>query len=286
MKQRGYNIRAINASWGGGAFSIPLQSAIAAAGQEGILFVAAAGNTGKDSDLTPYFPAGYDLPNIISVGALTRFNFAASFSNYGDESVDLFAPGALIASTGPNGTYYYSNGTSMAAPHVSGAIALVASVAPTLDAPAIKQLLYDTVHAVPNLRCVTEGRLDVNALVRLAIELTGGDGGGGGGGGGDEEPDYDPPSLTTVKYKKNAKTLVVMGAQFRQGTSVIEIDGVAMPVINYPSSSQTEDGTFTVMEGTAPGRIKFFLPKRVTVQVTVYDTLTKLRSAPVAFKRK
>jgi serine protease len=287
MKNRGFNIRAINGSFGGGAYSLSLQSAIAAAGEAGILFVAAAGNTGDDNDQTPLFPSGYDVSSIISVGALTRYNFAATFSNFGDTTVDLFAPGALIASTGPNGSYYYNNGTSMAAPHVTGAIALVASAASELTAAEIKDVIFDAVRDVPDLRCATGGRLDVNAAVRLAIERTNGDGGDGGGDGGDDEdPVYEPPSLASVKYLNAKKTLVVTGAQFRQGTSVIEVDGVALPVLSYPPESAAPDGTFTSIEGKAPGRIKFFLPRRVTVQITVYDTLTTLRSAPLSFKRK
>jgi subtilisin family serine protease len=286
MKGRGFKIRAINASFGGGDYSISLQSAIASAGEAGILFVAASGNSGDDNDEHPQFPAGYDLPNVISVGALTRYNVAATFSNFGDTSVDLFAPGALIASTGPNGSYYYNSGTSMAAPHVTGAIALVASAAPSLDAVGLKQVVYETVHAVSDLRCATGGRLDVNAAVRLAIERTGGDGGDPGDPGDPEEPNYEPPVLATVRYLAAKKTVEVTGAQFRPGTSVIEIDGVAMPVIIYPAEAQQPDGTFTVLQGKAPGRIKFFLPRRESVQVTVYDSLTTLRSTPLTLRRR
>jgi hypothetical protein len=88
-----------------------------------------------------------------------------------------------------------------------------------------------------------------------------------------------------VRYLAGKKTLQVTGTQFRQGTSVIEVDGVAMPVILYPAEAQLPDGTFTQLDGKAPGRIKFFLPRRKTVQVTVYDTMTKLRSAALSFRR-
>jgi hypothetical protein len=174
----------------------------------------------------------------------------------------------------------------MAAPHVTGAVALVAAAAPSLDGLAIKRILFETVHPVPNLFCATGGRLDVNAAVRLAIEETGGDGGGGEEEPEEpEEPEYDPPSLTSVQYLKKRKTLVVEGAQFREGTSVIEVDGVAMPVNSFPAETAQTDGTFTRIEGKAPGRIKFFLPRKKTVLVTIYDTMTRLRSAPVSFRR-
>ncbi len=91
----------INASWGGGMFSEALRDAIEAAGDAGILFVAAAGNAGSDNDASPSYPASYDLPNIISVAATTRTDALASFSNFGETSVDLGAPGQSILSTVP-----------------------------------------------------------------------------------------------------------------------------------------------------------------------------------------
>jgi hypothetical protein len=59
-----------------------------------------------------------------------------------------------------------------------------------------------------------------------------------------------------------------------------------MPVILYPAESQQPDGTFTVLQGKAPGRIKFFLPRRETVQVTVYDSMTTLRSSQLTLRRR
>ena len=97
------NVVAINASWGSGDYNAVLEEAIAAAGEAGIVFVAAAGGylIGDDNDAMPFYPACYDLPNILSVGATEHNDYAAGFSNYGAESVDLFAPGAGIWSTLP-----------------------------------------------------------------------------------------------------------------------------------------------------------------------------------------
>jgi subtilisin family serine protease len=96
---RGVNLVAINASWGGGYADAALENAIQAAGDAGIIFCAAAGNDGLDVDSTPEYPAAYPCSNIISVGASDSTDSAASFSNYGATNVDLFAPGTNILST-------------------------------------------------------------------------------------------------------------------------------------------------------------------------------------------
>jgi subtilisin family serine protease len=103
MKERGVNIVAINASYGGteGCQTDPMRDVIAEAGQAGIAFVASAGNEGIDNDYTPQYPASYDAPNIISVAASDQFDNLTTFSNNGVNSVDLAAPGENILSTIP-----------------------------------------------------------------------------------------------------------------------------------------------------------------------------------------
>lgn len=301
MKRRGVNIRAMNASWGGGEFSQGLFDAIIDASNADIVFCASAGNGGVDgigdnNDLNPSYPASYNAPNVISVGALTRFDLRASYSNYGPSSVDLLAPGSLVASTGPNGSYYYSNGTSMAAPHVTGSVALLAAAAPSLTGAQIKDILLATTTHLVNAQVASGGRLNLAAALQLALETGGGDTGGGTGGGtgGDTGGDTgggtggDPqpfaPVLESVHFTPKKKTLYADGHEFSENT-VIEVNGVAMPIIRYLPKNQLPDGTYVRLEGKAPGRLSQILPKGQTVQITMFDTVTQLRSAPVAFRR-
>jgi len=94
-----HGARIINASWGGPASSEPLRMAIAEAGNQGVLFVTSAGNTGTDMETLPNYPAAYDEPNIVAVAATTHADTLADFSTYSSLSVDLAAPGEDIVST-------------------------------------------------------------------------------------------------------------------------------------------------------------------------------------------
>lgn len=97
-------------SWGGGGYAQALYDAIEAAKDAGVLFVAAAGNSGQDSDLYPLYPAAYNLDNIVSVAATGQSDELASFSNYGVKSVDVGAPGTNIYSTIiPERTAFFSD---------------------------------------------------------------------------------------------------------------------------------------------------------------------------------
>ncbi len=150
----------ISASWGGGGFSLALKNAIEAFGG---LFVAAAGNSGIDTDVSPHYPSSYDSPNIISVASTTSTDARSSFSNYGATSVDLGAPGSGILSTYPADSYATISGTSMATPHVSGAAALILSHDPTPTTAQLKARILDNVDPVPSMQGITVsgGRLNV-----------------------------------------------------------------------------------------------------------------------------
>jgi len=159
--------RVINASWGGPNFSAALQTAISAANDVGVLFVAAAGNTGSDNDFSPNYPASYALPNIISVAAVDDNDVWANFSNWGLTSVDLGAAGVAIVSTIRGNAYASQNGTSMAAPQITGAVALLWSYNAAVSAVQIKDALLGTVNPVPSLTgwTVSGGSLNVFAAM-------------------------------------------------------------------------------------------------------------------------
>lgn len=115
----------INASWGGGSYSAALQDAIIEAYDNGVTFVAAAGNASNNNDNSPTYPANYAIGNLIAIAATTDTDNVASFSNYGRSTVDIASPGVGILSTLPNDSYAYASGTSMAAPLVAGLVAVM-----------------------------------------------------------------------------------------------------------------------------------------------------------------
>src|SRR5262249_41379031 len=125
-----------NNSWGDGDYSQALYDAINAARGQGHIFVTAAGNGGDDRvgdnlDLGPLYPASYNLGNVRTLPATTHAAATPSSSNSGPATVDLGAPGLNIISTVRNDGYAIMSGTSMAAPFVTGALALVRSQHPT-----------------------------------------------------------------------------------------------------------------------------------------------------------
>jgi subtilisin family serine protease len=153
-----------NNSWGGYAgFSGALLDAIDAAAAQEVLFVASAGNYNGDIDTLHHYPASFPSPGIIAVTATSQADLLWGGANYGPSSVDLAAPGVGILSTVPNG-YRLENGSSMAAPHVAGAAALVRALAPGIGVVELKQLLLDSVDPLPDLagKVLSGGRLNVH----------------------------------------------------------------------------------------------------------------------------
>ena len=113
----------INMSFGGPTYSEKLKEAIEYARQNNVLVVAAAGNYGTNNDIDPIYPASFDLDNIMSVGALNQDSELAYFSNYGQYSVDIVAPGTEVLSTISGNNYSAVSGTSFSAPFVSATLA-------------------------------------------------------------------------------------------------------------------------------------------------------------------
>ena len=170
MKNRGVNIVVSNNSWGGRGFSSTLQNTIEASIESGIAFVAAAGNEGvsNDQESIASYPASYPLSGIVSVAAMDRNQNLANFSNHGSFSVDIAAPGVDILSTHLGGSYRSLSGTSMAAPHVAGALALLASVQPGYSSSQLITALYQSGVDYPTLtgQVATGRKLNLNRLVR------------------------------------------------------------------------------------------------------------------------
>jgi len=154
----------ISNSWGGGSYSQGLKDAIDASPA---VVVCAAGNNANNDDINPVYPASYNSTNIISVAATDHNDIRALFSNFGLSSVDLAAPGTNIWSTYLDGTYALMSGTSMATPHVSGVVALVKSVNPSLTAVQIKNIILSTVDSKDSLngKVASGGRLNAYKAV-------------------------------------------------------------------------------------------------------------------------
>ncbi len=163
---RAKGARILSNSWGGGGDSPALRDAIAACRADGIIFVAAAGNESVNTDVTFNSPSGYELDNIVAVAATDRRDALASFSNQGFGSVHLGAPGVAITSTvsTSNTAYDSFSGTSMATPHVAGALALMRAQYPAENyAQLINRLLRatDPITALSG-RTLTGGRLNLH----------------------------------------------------------------------------------------------------------------------------
>ncbi|MEE4196011.1 MAG: S8 family peptidase [Bacteroidales bacterium] len=154
--------RIINMSFGKelSPYKSLVDDAVLYAQEKGVLFVHAAGNDAKNIDKVKQYPTKIIDENTvvntwITVGANSRFldkNFAATFTNYGDEMVDLFAPGVRVRSLAPENNYQIADGTSFSAPVVSGIAALLLSYYPELSANELKEIILDSVIPYPDLK--------------------------------------------------------------------------------------------------------------------------------------
>lgn len=166
-KKAGVNVRIISASWGSTQYSKALEDVIRAAGEQGILFVAAAGNSSTDNDKRPHYPSSYNLPNVISVAALDRNDALASFSNFGAKTVHIAAPGKDILSTWLNDQYREASGTSMATPQVAGVAALIVASEPKIKVGELRKRLLSSVDKLDVLSGKVENSGRLNASKAL-----------------------------------------------------------------------------------------------------------------------
>ena len=230
-----HGCKVINASLGGGARSQPMFEAIARAQRQGVLLVAAAGNSGEDTDIFANYPSNYDLDNVISVAAMNRYGELAEFSNYGGKTVDIAAPGVDILSLGIDdaGAYQESSGTSMAAPHVAGVAALVYSAFPNASAEEVRDRIISSAIEGSSFsgRMVSGGRL--SAFRSLDVKPD-----------GLLEMTVSPPSQSALQTGSKVTVIVrvtdvfgvtnaiVTGTTFPEGDSIsFRNDGVAPDVL-------------------------------------------------------
>ena len=165
LRNRGVNLIASNNSWGGGSYNSVLASAIADAGNAGIMFVAAAGNAAQNTDTTPSYPACYSSNNVISVASNNSAGTLSYFSNYGASTVDISAPGESIVSTMTTNAYSTLSGTSMAAPQITGLLVLAQSMCPNrFSVGGLKDILLNSGTVTPAL----SGKVATSAIANAA----------------------------------------------------------------------------------------------------------------------
>ncbi|MBK7366526.1 MAG: S8 family serine peptidase [Candidatus Eisenbacteria bacterium] len=155
-------VRLTNNSWGGMSGGQALLDAIDACGAAGQLFVNSAGNTRWNIDGVPTFPQCYASPYILTVASTDGRDLMSTFSCWGPTQVDLGAPGSLIYSCRPANTYGNLDGTSMAAPHVTGVAALAWSLFPHASPQAMRALILSAVDTIPSMtgKVWSNGRLN------------------------------------------------------------------------------------------------------------------------------
>jgi hypothetical protein len=185
--RHGINLVASNNSWGGGGYSQALHDAIIRGAKANILFVAAAGNSTSNNDTGGYYPSSYNTSvgtstqtaasydAVIAVASITNTGAISSFSSYGATTVDIGAPGSGIWSSVPTDTYASYNGTSMATPHVTGAIALYASAqSGSVSAATIRNDILASATPTASLvgKTVTGGRLNAYEAIMRSTGVT------------------------------------------------------------------------------------------------------------------
>jgi subtilisin family serine protease len=201
----------INASFGGGGFSNAMQTAIQRFQNAGGIFVAAAGNSAQNNAVVASYPANY--PGVISVAASTSTDTLASFSNYGT-NVHIAAPGQGIRSTLPGNRYGNMNGTSMAAPHVAGALALLWGQSPTLTASLLTSAIFANTDQVLTDKTIY-GRMNVGKTAAAISE-------------GDGESDIVAPQVVGSVFNAAGKSLTSVDVSFSE-----EMDAATMVPSNF-----------------------------------------------------
>jgi subtilisin family serine protease len=236
------NIRVLSNSWGGGGFSQALLDEINKANANDMLFVAAAGNSASNNDVTPFYPSNYDAPNVVAVAATDNKDSLASFSNYGTTTVDLGAPGVSVLSTIKDGSYSYFSGTSMATPHVSGAAILILSKC-ALNTTALKANILNNVDPISSLtgKTVTGGRLNVNKAIRACSAAP--------------APDFSlsatPSSQTVIQGASTSYTINIIPSGGFTLPVTLDVSGLpGKAITSFSPNPTTASSTMTVTTST------------------------------------
>ena len=276
-------------SWGGSGFSQAMLDAIEEAEAAGIGFIAAAGNSGISNDRYPDYPANFDVPNVISVAATDHEDALVWFSNFGVQTVHLAAGGLQTLSTGLGSTYEWMSGTSMAAPQVSGAAALLKAANPSLPFARIKAMLLATTDPQPSLagKTRTGGRLNAARALEPAMapqllfsSLTVDDTSGGNGDG------IASPG-ETVRLIVRVENLGAYDAETVAGTLTL-----AAPVSGFTLSSSLADyGTVDAGATQGPAGPPFAVqiapslaPRDVALTLTLTDQAARQWVLPFVLK--
>ncbi len=188
----------VNCSWGTDADSQFLKEAIDRAGRRGVVVVASAGNSGRDIDTRPYYPASYDLPNLIAVASSDSFDNLATFSNRGATRVSVAAPGTDILTTQPGGDYRFVSGTSASAPLVAGIAGLLKTARPNAGAAAVRTAVLEGARHVDALR----GKVSSGGVADAAGALAALRGNPYAGGGTGEETIADRERTTAGRTSR------------------------------------------------------------------------------------
>ncbi len=167
-----HGAQVINCSWGTDGFSLALKDAIARAGRRGVVVVAAAGNSGRDIDSAPRYPASFNLPNLLSVNSLDNSARLATWSNWGQSGVTIAAPGSDILTTQPGGDYGLVTGSSASAAFVSGVAGLIKTLRPRLGAERTKELIVQGAKPLAELGGKTSTRGALNAAAAMGAVNT------------------------------------------------------------------------------------------------------------------
>ncbi len=166
LRSKGVNIVAVNSSWGSSTYSQALSDAMAA--EPRILHIVAAGNSSVSDDFSPFYPAAFQLPNLISVAATSQTDGLSYYSDFGRHTVSVGAPGDYILSTIPGATYGIKSGTSMAAPHVSGIVGLLYAANPSMTPVAARNTVISSGDLNTSLNGGSISSKRVNAASALA----------------------------------------------------------------------------------------------------------------------